>query len=62
MSHVCVTETEKPVVLLRDSSSVQTVLLNSVLPLSDDIDLHKSVLVDVLKIYFVNHCHCIECV
>ncbi len=33
VSHVGVTETEKPVIVLRDTDTVQTVLLKNVLPL-----------------------------
>ncbi len=46
VSPVGVTKTEKPVVVLRDTGAAQTVLLNGVLPLTDDTDLHKSVLVE----------------
>ncbi len=43
VSPVAVTKTEKPVVVLSDTGAAQTVMLNHVLPLSDDTDLHKSV-------------------
>ena len=43
-SPVGVTESEKPVVVLRDTGAAQTVMLNNILPLSVDTDLHKSVL------------------
>ncbi len=45
VSPVGVTESEKPVVVLRDTGAAQTVMLNSVLPLSEGKDLHKSGLV-----------------
>ena len=45
---VGVTESEKPLVVLRDTGATQTVMLNSVLPLSVDTDLHKSVLVECI--------------
>ncbi len=48
VSPVGMIETEKPVVLLRDTGTAQTVMLNSVLPLSVDTDLHKSVLVECI--------------
>ena len=48
VSPVGMTETEKPVVVLRDSGAAQTVMLNSVLPLSDDTDLHKSMVVECI--------------
>ncbi len=46
VSPVGVTESEKPVVVLRDMGATQTVRLKSVLPLSVDTDLHNSVLVE----------------
>ncbi len=48
VSPVRVTQSEKPVVLLRDTGAAQTLMLNSVLPLSVDADLHKSVLVECI--------------
>ncbi len=41
-------KSEKPLVVLRDTGAAQTVMLNSVLPLSVDTDLHKSVLVECI--------------
>ncbi len=38
VSPIGVTETEKPVVVLRDTGAEQTVMLNSVLLLSEDTD------------------------
>ncbi len=48
VSPVGVTESEKPVVVLRDTGAAQTVMLNSVLPQSVDTDLHKSALVECI--------------
>ncbi len=48
VSPVAVTETEKPVVVLRHTGAAQTAMLNSVLPLSVDTDLHKFVLVECI--------------
>ncbi len=48
VSPVEVTESEKPVVVLRDTGAAQTVMLNSVLPLSVDTDIHKSVSVECI--------------
>ncbi len=48
MSPVGVAESEKPVVVLRDTGAAQTVMINSVLPLSVDTDLHKNVLVECI--------------
>ncbi len=56
------TKTGKPVVVLRDTSAAQTALLNSVLPLSYDTDLHKSVLVECMEIQVINHYHYTKCV
>ena len=54
VSPVGVTEIEKPVFVLRDTGAAQTVRLNSMLPLSVDTDLHKSVL-SVLGIQSINY-------
>ncbi len=43
--HAGVTETEKPVVVLKDTGLTQTILLNSAPPLSEVTDLHNRVLV-----------------
>ncbi len=48
VSPVGVTKTEKPMCVVKDTGSAQTVSLNSVLPLSDGTDLHKSVLVECI--------------
>ena len=48
VSPVGVSESEKPLVVLRDTGTAQTVMLNSVLPLSVDTDLHKNVLVECI--------------
>ncbi len=48
VSPVGVTKSEKALVVLRDTGAAQTVMLNSVLPLSVDTDLHKSVLVECI--------------
>ncbi len=48
VSPVGVTESENPLVVLRDTGAAQTVMLNSVLALSVDTDLHKSVLVECI--------------
>ncbi len=48
VSHVGVTETVKPVVILRDTGAAQTVVLNNVLPLCDDTNMHTSVLFECI--------------
>ncbi len=48
VSPVGVTETEKPVAVLRDTGAAQIVMLNSVLTLSVDTHLHKSVFVECI--------------
>ncbi len=48
VSPVGVIKSEKPVVVLRDTGAGQTLMLNSVLPLSEDTGLHKSVLVECI--------------
>ncbi len=54
MSPVVVTESEKPVIELRDMGAAQTVILKNVLSLSVDTDLHKSVLVECYWRYRVS--------
>ncbi len=44
MSHVGVAEAEKSVLVLRGTGTAQTVLL----PLSDDTDMHESMLVECI--------------
>ncbi len=48
VSHKWVTETEKIVIVLRDRSEAQTGGLKDVLPLSDDTDMLKSMLVECI--------------
>ncbi len=43
-----VREIDKLMLVLRDTGAAQTVMLNSVLPLSEDSNLHKSVLVECI--------------
>ncbi len=62
VSPVGVTESEKQVVVPSDTGAAQTVMLNSVLPLSVDTDLHKSVLVECIGHKSINRCHYTECV
>ncbi len=48
VSPVGVTETNAPVVVHRDTGAAQTVMLNSVLLLSVDTNLHTSVVVECI--------------
>ncbi len=61
MCHVNETGRNKPITILRDMGAAQTVLLKCMSSLTDDTDLHQSVLVECISdtgsvIQVITHC------